>query len=957
VGQNLVARIIRSRAISHRGCLFCVGIAVALLSPGSIANAAVDSFEVQEYQRDLGVPAEQARRVLETQSAASGITDLLQETLGKNYAGVWFDNEKVEFVVPLLPAASRSTVSAALSHGGLAGRFRLASAESNWAQLEAAQRQVDSRLSAEIEAGVVETFIDPRNNSVAVRTAGEATEAEHARIAAAAANTAAKVQVRPQVAEAFGLEQTACNGASQICDAPFRAGVGIWGSPAAIELWPLGDCTAGFKAKGNVYGTPYVLTAGHCVQYEGGTYDWSTGNSSKADIKIGHVEQYAVPPINDYAKIKATEGPWNFSSFPTLTAIWGGDLEHRITSEARSYVGEYVCHSGSHSGTSCGTVTAVNMTSRQPVPGVYHEWIDVPHRTEFYPMCAKPGDSGGPVFSGNTALGIMTDTNGGVEGEPEPTYCQEKGYYTEVTEAGDLLGVTVAPRTTRTTISARPLNGNPGWVTITGEVHGAEGAPVDARQVQVIFFKWNASTSRWDQKETLGTTVHNGHYEIANWNGVGTGSWLAKAEFPTQGPYLGSSSDETWEGRFEVKDGYRIVNRNSNKCVDIYFNSRENGAAVHQWECLNPATYQSQVFVLQPQGGGYYTLFNRNSGRCLDVIDANPANGAQLQQWSCNGNAQQAWRTQPVETVNGDEYMYLVAKHSGRCLDVTNGNLENGVRLQQWDCIGTPQMKWKLQSVESAPIPSELTATTAALNGEIGYVGVHGYLKAGAYGLGGQHVKITYEKQVNGNWEYRTKAEPEVNSEGYFSYNYMGVGVGTWRLHVDWAGGSNFAGSGSGMRNFTIRPGYHVVARQSKKCLTVNQNLAANGTAIIQWDCSATPNPQDGQVFTLVPFEGGRYFELLINSHSTEQLGRCVDVAGAGTTDGVNYQEWDCSNGAYPNQLFSKVQVEGEWNAYIAKHSGKCMDVEQESLLNGYRIHQWTCTWHGNQQWKLEAVG
>jgi hypothetical protein len=62
-------------------------------------------------------------------------------------------------------------------------------------------------------------------------------------------------------------------------------------------------------------------------------------------------------------------------------------------------------------------------------------------------MCAKPGDSGGPVFTqnGTVAIGLFTHNNYGSNGE-KPKYCEEKGYFTEITEAADAMGVTVAPR-------------------------------------------------------------------------------------------------------------------------------------------------------------------------------------------------------------------------------------------------------------------------------------------------------------------------------------------------------------------------------------------------------------------------------------------------------------------------------------------------------------------------------
>ena len=43
-------------------------------------------------------------------------------------------------------------------------------------------------------------------------------------------------------------------------------------------------------------------------------------------------------------------------------------------------------------------------------------------------------------------------------------------------------------------------------------------------------------------------------------------------------------------------------------------------------------------------GNGFFRLVARHSGRCLDVPGQSTANGLQLQQWDCNGTVAQAWR-------------------------------------------------------------------------------------------------------------------------------------------------------------------------------------------------------------------------------------------------------------------------------------------------------------------------
>jgi len=44
------------------------------------------------------------------------------------------------------------------------------------------------------------------------------------------------------------------------------------------------------------------------------------------------------------------------------------------------------------------------------------------------------------------------------------------------------------------------------------------------------------------------------------------------------------------------------------------------------------------------EGGGYYRLTAKHSGRCLDVAGVSTSNGANVQQWECHGGDNQKWK-------------------------------------------------------------------------------------------------------------------------------------------------------------------------------------------------------------------------------------------------------------------------------------------------------------------------
>jgi hypothetical protein len=96
----------------------------------------------------------------------------------------------------------------------------------------------------------------------------------------------------------------------------------------------------------------------------------------------------------------------------------------------------------------------------------------------------------------------------------------------------------------------------------------------------------------------------------------------------------------------------------------------------------------------------YYKIVAKNSGKCLDVTGGPSAvnrNGGQLQQWDYRGGENQQWRLQDL----GDGYYAIFVKNTMRCLDVVGGPdaKANGARIQLWDYLGATNQKWRLQDV------------------------------------------------------------------------------------------------------------------------------------------------------------------------------------------------------------------------------------------------------------------
>jgi hypothetical protein len=68
------------------------------------------------------------------------------------------------------------------------------------------------------------------------------------------------------------------------------------------------------------------------------------------------------------------------------------------------------------------------------------------------------------------------------------------------------------------------------------------------------------------------------------------------------------------------------------------------------------------------------------------------ANGARINLWWETGGDNQLFRPEPVEP----GYVRLVAKHSGKVVDVGGVSTADGAVLQQWDWTGGGNQRWRL---------------------------------------------------------------------------------------------------------------------------------------------------------------------------------------------------------------------------------------------------------------------
>ncbi|MFE4663602.1 S1 family peptidase [Streptomyces sp. NPDC056716] len=146
-------------------------------------------------------------------------------------------------------------------------------------------------------------------------------------------------------------------------------------------------CSLGFNVV-NAARQYFALTAGHCTT---GRPTWSIGTA---------VPGQTVFPVYDHGVIAHS----NAANADGRVYLYNGTYRDIINAGTPT-IGQRIERSGSTTGYRTGTVTGLNAT-------VNYGGGQLVYNTHQTNACAEPGDSGGPLFAGNTAYGLLSGGSG-----------------------------------------------------------------------------------------------------------------------------------------------------------------------------------------------------------------------------------------------------------------------------------------------------------------------------------------------------------------------------------------------------------------------------------------------------------------------------------------------------------------------------------------------------------------
>ncbi|GAA1409936.1 hypothetical protein GCM10009662_47810 [Catellatospora coxensis] len=152
--------------------------------------------------------------------------------------------------------------------------------------------------------------------------------------------------------------------------------------------------------------------------------------------------------------------------------------------------------------------------------------------------------------------------------------------------------------------------------------------------------------------------------------------------------YAGSNVGEYWA---EGVQSYFDLNRQGPAGGDGVHNDVNTRAELARYDtalfALLDRVYRGTALEpADPPPGTGQMIIGTGSNRCVDVSGGRPEDGVKIQLWDCHGGPEVRWTWRGQQLVNA---------RTGKCLDITGNGTAEGTRVQQWTCNTAGGQLWQ----------------------------------------------------------------------------------------------------------------------------------------------------------------------------------------------------------------------------------------------------------------------
>ena len=151
----------------------------------------------------------------------------------------------------------------------------------------------------------------------------------------------------------------------------------------------------------------------------------------------------------------------------------------------------------------------------------------------------------------------------------------------------------------------------------------------------------------------------------------------------------------------EFKDGeiFKLRNVNSGLYMQVERGAAENGTKLQQWATLDGTTHD--LWKIKKADKGYYYLYSGvgdGNTFVLDVTGKNTANGTTLEINQFSGEDSQQFSI--VDNNNGSYIIKSKITDNISCVEIKDGGLQSGDKVQQWEFSGLQWQKWEFEPLQ-----------------------------------------------------------------------------------------------------------------------------------------------------------------------------------------------------------------------------------------------------------------
>jgi hypothetical protein len=332
------------------------------------------AFDAQSYARDVGISHERARFQLGAMRRVGDALADLEERHPTTFGGMRWNADP--FYVEVMATRPIPDLDARLPAAGIRD-VELRARTVRWSIAELNQRLVERRALVP-EGDLSSSWLDVTTNEVVLGIRPAALDTVKATLAASRADLDG-VRLEPKELDTATWGGAGASGCT--------TGFGLW----ETYNYPYYDPVHYFTTAAHCGDSAYITCPGGCWPAGWASvihgYQWW---SDRYDFQAMYVP--GVQAGNDF---------WDGSSW-------------RIRTSAISWygigTGNYFCKFGQASGYTCGFVVT-KYHHGAGVPGSVAVYIETGN-SPTYPNQSTPGDSGGPFFIGNSAMGLMNGAGG-----------------------------------------------------------------------------------------------------------------------------------------------------------------------------------------------------------------------------------------------------------------------------------------------------------------------------------------------------------------------------------------------------------------------------------------------------------------------------------------------------------------------------------------------------------------